>query len=151
MTVPVTNLIRHSRTLIGIGLLLVIEGCSTEQATPSNGDSSRVGRDSHHSIWTAYANGTLKQVKVAVAGSDRLANCRVDEYTATIRLWPDSAGRIRRVKAEGLYSEINNRIEGALLDATLDPPPEDMPLPIVMRFKMKSHLKAQEKRRAEQD
>lgn len=57
-----------------------------------------------------------------------------------IRVWPDSSGRITRVTLEGSTGDpkVDAAIKNEILNGLqLQPPPQDMPLPIVMRVNAK--------------
>jgi TonB family protein len=59
------------------------------------------------------------------------------EFARKVRIWADISGRVTRVKLEGSTDDaaIDRAIDEALTGLQLqEPPPKEMPMPIVMRL-----------------
>ena len=63
-------------------------------------------------------------------------NTRRASMTVTVRIWPDASGRITKVRISGGDPSLDATIQNNILTGLQlsDPPPADMPLPIVMRI-----------------
>jgi len=81
-----------------------------------------------------YAGGVQRRIQQAISSNPRT---RTATMNVIIRIWPDSTGRIVKVRVSGDSSDPS--LNAALQDQVLnglqmdEPPPPDMPLPIVMR------------------
>lgn len=81
-----------------------------------------------------YASEIQQRIADAVRNDTR---ARGVNLSVVARIWPDSTGRIARAKVSGGG---NSPVEATTLDNILtgiqlpDPPPSDMPLPIIMRL-----------------
>lgn len=90
------------------------------------------------SRWGWYA----AQVQNTIASAlGRHPKTRVAELRVSVRIWPDEAGRIEQVQMVGTTGqpELDTAIEHEVLAGlTLrEPPPPDMPRPIVLRISAK--------------
>ncbi len=84
--------------------------------------------------WGAYAAQVQSQVASALRGDSetRLADLRI-----TVKVWPDSSGRITRAQLVGSSGDpaMDRAIERVLTSTRLsEPPPADMPSPINLRI-----------------
>jgi protein TonB len=82
-----------------------------------------------------YANGVSQRVQQAILGNPRT---RRSTMSLTVRIWPDSTGRVVKVRVSGDTADPAQKaaLENEVLNG-LDlgqPPPADMPLPIVMKI-----------------
>lgn len=87
------------------------------------------------SKWGWYASGVQRSISDALR---KHSATRTSSLVITARIWPDSAGRITRAQlvestGSGSLDEIvkNQILTGLQLQ---QPPPADMPLPIVLRI-----------------
>jgi hypothetical protein len=95
--------------------------------------------------WGNGAGGGTKygwyasEVQKAIAGAVRAnAKTRTSTMSVTVRIWPDASGRIAKARVTGDSIDPDTRatLENEVLTGLQlsDPPPADMPLPIVMRL-----------------
>jgi outer membrane biosynthesis protein TonB len=63
-------------------------------------------------------------------------NTRRASMSIVVRIWPDASGRITKVHISGGDPSLDSTIQNDILTGMQlsDPPPSDMPLPIVMRI-----------------
>ncbi|OAM91039.1 TonB C-terminal domain-containing protein [Termitidicoccus mucosus] len=87
------------------------------------------------SRWGWYAAQVQNAIADALRKNDKT---RVADLRVTVRIWPDEAGRIRAARLNGTTGsrELDTIIEKEILTGlTLrEPPPADMPSPIVLRL-----------------
>jgi hypothetical protein len=92
----------------------------------SHGSSSR---------WGWYANQVQGTISQALQGD---ANTRTADFRIVVQIWSDRAGRITRARLAGstgsvaLDKAITNEVLGGLI--LQEPPPDGMPMPIVLRL-----------------
>lgn len=95
----------------------------------SGGGGSRFG-------W--YANQVQRVLADALRNNPKT---RAANFNIKVRVWPDSTGRIERVKLAASTGDAN--VDAAISREILpglqlqEPPPPGMPLPIVMRFNVR--------------
>jgi hypothetical protein len=92
------------------------------------------GSGGHHSRFGWYAGEVQKTVQDALNRNSVTSRA---EFARRVRIWADVSGRVVRVKLDkaGEDPEISKAIDEALNGLQLpDPPPRDMPMPIVMRL-----------------
>jgi TonB family protein len=96
------------------------------RGTGGGGNASRFG-------W--YAGRVQNTVSAAVRSHKTTRSARL---TVKARIWVDRTGRVTRASLEGSSGdpEIDRALQGEILAGIHlpDPPPEDMPMPIVMRI-----------------
>lgn len=117
--------IGYSRTGGGAG---VIGGTGT-------GNGAGAGGGVGGSRWGWYAGKVQTQIRSALLanGKTRAAAMRI-----TVRVWADAAGKV--VRAQLVEGTGDTRLDAAIRDEVLnaitlsEPPPEGMPMPIVMRI-----------------
>ena len=91
-----------------------------------NGGGSRFG-------W--YANQVIKSITEALGQNPRTRNA---SFNVMVRIWPDVGGRVTRAKL--VEPTGDPAIDEAIMNEVLvgfqlkEPPPDGMPLPIVMRL-----------------
>jgi hypothetical protein len=93
------------------------------------------GGTSQRSRWGAYASQVQNRIQGALRENRRTrsASLRVE-----VRIWPDATGRVTRATLAGTTGDA--ALDTALRDEVLtgmqltSPPPQDMPLPIIMRL-----------------
>jgi outer membrane biosynthesis protein TonB len=81
-----------------------------------------------------YASEIQKAIQDAL---NRSQVARQAQFVQKLRLWADASGRVTRLKLSGSTGDpgVDHAIEDALDGLQLpDPPPKDMPMPIVMRI-----------------
>ena len=81
-----------------------------------------------------YAAEVQRTIQEAL-GRNRLTSRA--QFENKVRIWTDMTGRVTRVKLEGSTGDpaVDRAIGEALAGLQLqDPPPKDMPMPIVMRL-----------------
>ena len=84
--------------------------------------------------WTAYAGQVQSRISDALRNN---ARTRKASARITVRVWVDSTGRITRATLGGSTGDAT--LDGAVRDEVLtglqilQPPPDDMKMPIVMR------------------
>ncbi|RRJ94971.1 hypothetical protein Ga0100231_012215 [Opitutaceae bacterium TAV4] len=113
--------------LVGRGGGSIIGGTGT-----GNKNASGTGSGSR---WSWYAAQVQNTVAEALRKNEKT---RAADLRVTVRIWPDDAGRIRAVRLVGSTGnrELDTAIEKDVLSGlTLrEPPPADMPSPIVLRL-----------------
>jgi outer membrane biosynthesis protein TonB len=98
------------------------------------GGSPYGGRGSGGSRWGWYASIVQTQIEAALRGNDKTKHAVMQ---LQVRLWADNTGRISRVELvsstgdAGLDATIRNDVLGRL--TLREPPPNDMPMPMVTR------------------
>ena len=96
------------------------------RGTGGGGSGSRFG-------W--YAGRVQNSVSAAIRNHKLTRSSRM---TVKVRIWVDSTGRITRASLDGSSGnpDIDRALQQEILTAVRlpDPPPEDMPMPIVMRI-----------------
>ncbi len=99
------------------------------------GGNGLLGGDGGGSRWGWYAVIVQTQIEDAMRKNKKTRN---SQARVELRLWSDAQGRIERVQLAGTSSdaEVDQAIEHEVLAGmTLrQPPPRDMPMPIVVRF-----------------
>ncbi len=99
------------------------------------GGNGLLGGDGGGSRWGWYAVIVQTQIEDAMRRNKKTRNAQA---RVELRLWSDAQGRIERVQLAGSSSdgEVDQAIEHEVLEGmTLrQPPPKDMPMPIVVRF-----------------
>jgi TonB family protein len=99
------------------------------------GSGNRQGGNSKYGF---YAGQVQSRVAAALRSNKKTRSATLD---LKVRIWVDSNGRIQRAKLEG--SSGNAAVDRALAEEALaglqlsEPPPQDMPMPIVMRISAK--------------
>jgi len=101
----------------------------------AGGNGTGSGSGHKGSRWGWYAGQVQSRIQEALRNNrkTRDAAMRIE-----VRIWPDSAGRIARAKLSGTTGD--PAIDAALQNEVLtglrlsEPPPEGMPIPIVMRL-----------------
>jgi hypothetical protein len=89
------------------------------------------GKGGKGSKFGAYAYKVQSTVKAAMS---RDAKLRMAIFSGTMRIWADNTGRITRASFSGEDGGLDQALESAMTGLTLsEPPPADMPMPIVMR------------------
>ena len=89
--------------------------------------------------WGWYASIVQTQIEAALRANERTRHAVMQ---IQVRLWPDSTGRINRVQL--VSSSGNSDLDAVIRDQILggmtlrEPPPKDMPLPIVTRVTARS-------------
>ena len=84
--------------------------------------------------WNAYAGQVQARIADALRNHRRMRNAN---FRLEVRIWPDNAGRITRAQLAG--STGDRAVDAALKDEVLtglqlqEPPPQGMPMPIVLR------------------
>jgi len=87
------------------------------------------------SRWGWYATIVQSQIEAALRAHPKTRNASMQ---IQVRLWSDSSGRIKRVQL--VTSTGDGALDAVLRDEVLNglmlrqPPPKDMPMPIVMRI-----------------
>jgi len=86
------------------------------------------------SRWGWYAGQVQSRVADAMRRNKATMNASIK---IQVRLWPDSTGRVVRAKIDGTTGDRN--VDTALqkeilIGLQLEPPPQGMPMPIVMRL-----------------
>lgn len=82
-----------------------------------------------------YASEVQSRVRDAMTNNPRTRNASMN---VVVRIWPDPSGRVAKVRIAGTTGD--SAVDSALRDEVLnglqigDPPPSDMPLPIVLRL-----------------
>jgi len=85
--------------------------------------------------WGWYAGQVQARVKDAL---QKNPHTRSAAFRVEVRIWPDTTGRVTRVQLVG--STGHSAVDAAIKEEVLtglqfqEPPPADMPLPIVMRL-----------------
>lgn len=103
----------------------------------SSGGGGTLGGSGHHgSKFGWYAAQVITQVEDALRANPKT---RAAKLRIVVRIWPDpNTGRVNRVELSGsigdpaLEAAIKNEVMTGL--QLREPPPKDMPLPIVMRI-----------------
>ena len=86
------------------------------------------------SRWGWYASIVQTQIEAALRANEKTRHAVLQ---IQVRLWPDSTGRINRVQL--VSSSGNGELDAVIRDQILggmtlrEPPPKDMPLPIITR------------------
>jgi outer membrane biosynthesis protein TonB len=92
------------------------------------------GSGAQRSKWGWYAG----QVQTSIANALRKdASVRTASLNLKVRIWPDAAGRVTRAKLAGTTNDpkLDAAVNAALMGLQLkEPPPQGMPLPIVLRI-----------------
>lgn len=89
---------------------------------------------SHGSKFGWYATEIQKSVQEAL---NRSQITRQAQFVQKARIWADASGRVTRMKLAGSTGDpaVDQAIQDSLNGLQLpDPPPKDMPMPIVMRI-----------------
>lgn len=100
-----------------------------------NGNGRIGGNNSNATKFGYYAGQVQSRVQTAMQQN---AKTRTADLRVQVRIWPDRSGRITRAELVG--STGNPAVDAALQNEVLtglqltQPPPEGMPLPIVMRL-----------------
>jgi outer membrane biosynthesis protein TonB len=87
------------------------------------------------SRWAKYVGMVQSQIEKALRENEKTRNARLQ---IEVLVWPDAAGRVSRVQL--LKTSGNAEIDAVLRDEVLtgirfsEPPPKDMPVPIVTRI-----------------
>jgi len=96
------------------------------------------GNHAPRSKYGWYAGQVQVQIQEALRGHEKT---KTAEFGGDMRIWLDAAGRIVRVKLAGTTgrAETDRLIETEVLGGRVlkDPPPADMPMPIVLRVTMR--------------
>ena len=91
------------------------------------------------SKWGWYASIVQAQIEAALRANEKTRHAVMQ---VQVRLWPDAMGRINRVQL--VSSTGNSELDALIRDQVLggmtlrEPPPKDMPMPIVMRVTARS-------------
>jgi periplasmic protein TonB len=91
------------------------------------------------SRWGWYATIVQEQIEAALRGNEKTRNAVVD--ADIVRVWADSSGRVTRVQLA--TSAGNPELDAAIRNEALgglvlrEPPPKDMPMPIVVRLTLR--------------
>lgn len=91
------------------------------------------------SKWGWYASIVQAQIEAALRANDKTRHAVM---RVRVRLWPDPTGRITRVQL--VSSTGNNELDAVIRDQVLsgmtlrEPPPREMPMPIVMQVTARS-------------
>ena len=103
-------------------------------AASNRGSVIRPSAGSGKTKWGWYASQVQARVSEALRGN---ARTRAASGRVEVRIWADTTGRITRAKLIGTTgdSAIDRAIEGEALTGLRlsEPPPDGMPMPIVMR------------------
>lgn len=99
------------------------------------GGSGLLGGGGGGSRWGWYATIVQNQIEEALRSNRKTRNSRA---RVEVRLWADASGRVMRVAMVSSTgdAEIDRAIENEVLAGMLlkEPPPRDMPMPIVTRL-----------------
>ena len=117
-----------------------VKGPGAGGMTVKSGNSSgifnnRNAMSNPRARWSGYANGAQARILDALRNHPRT---RKAALRLEIRIWPDSTGRITRASLGGSTGDA--ALDAAIRDEVLtgmqlsQPPPDDMPTPIVMRL-----------------
>lgn len=99
------------------------------------GNGNRIGGGGRGGKWGWYASQIQSQIEAALRGNEKTRNAA--GLRIEVRLWPDRMGRVERVALANstgdtaLDAIIKNDVLSGL--KLTEPPPEGMPLPIVLR------------------
>jgi TonB family protein len=91
------------------------------------------------SKWGWYASIVQAQIEAALRANDKTRHAVM---RVRVRLWPDATGRITRVQL--VSSTGNSELDAVIRDQVLsgmtlrEPPPREMPMPIVMQVTARS-------------
>jgi len=100
-----------------------------------NGFGNGLGGTSSRSKWGWYASEVQSVLRQALA-NNKLT--RTASMSLTARVWVDSSGRVVRASLSGSsgHSDVDTALQNEVLTGLQlqDPPPEGMPMPIVMRI-----------------
>jgi hypothetical protein len=101
---------------------------------PGSGGLLGGGGSGHHSRFGWYAGEVQKTVQEALSRNNLTSRA---EFSTRVRIWADISGRVTRVITEASANDtpIRQAIGEALTGLQLpEPPPREMPMPIVMRL-----------------
>jgi len=96
------------------------------------GKTANQGRSSR---WGWYANQVQSAISQALQNN---TNIRTADFRSVVKIWADQAGRITRARLAG--STGNGALDNAITNEVLaglvlrEPPPDGMPMPIVLRL-----------------
>lgn len=88
-----------------------------------------------NAAYQSYGRTVSADVEAALRRDDQL---RFAKFVAELRIWLDSAGRVTRVQMTGSSGDpsVDSAVERALSGLPMhEPPPKDMPQPILLRTK----------------
>jgi outer membrane biosynthesis protein TonB len=108
------------------------------QASPGGNPYGRGGGGGGGSRWGWYASMVQTQIEAALRANEKTRNAATQ---VQLRIWADGTGRINRVELASstgsaeLDATIRNDVLGRL--TLREPPPSDMPMPMVTRVTMR--------------